>query len=1011
MFDSNAYRREVLRPLLDSGDRQFADPFLVMGLDPSVDDPTALRARIDEVVAFWRKEQSSPRYRSLVSALLDQRERFARQLLDPTERAEISARVTGERAAASREKLAELAAIVEQLARRHGGIPASRVDRLRSVAQRDGVAVDDLDDLIGRHRLIDDARDRLPPPPPAIRRQVRALLEEVGYLREHEGEPRSYRTLYDFLGAAEDAPLDELRGRHQQIASRNRQRRPDRLRTVTDELLAHARTLVIDGDQRSYAAGLLADVGDELRPEVEMALLVDDRLRAEESERLLRLAVSRGVEPATARRVVLDVARELGAAIETGVPVAYVVCVHCRTASPGSTTGEPSERACERCGAALYRRCPTCQRDEPAASARCAGCGTDLRAHDEAAVDLAALRADLAAGHVREAEARADQLVAWASSVPEVMQAARDVRAARELAEADWERLDRAMREGRFDDAESLVGAIEHRANDLEGPGGRTVDAVRGEIRSSLDELRRRVEAALALPGSEREAAIVALAEEAPTSREVLAALRPIPVAAPSRPTAVVRGRNATVSWRRSPAPGAIEYRVFRQAMPPDGGADDGRSLGSTPQTEIEDGGAPPGSLVRYEVQAVRFGIVSGTVSTSPVLIAPEVDDLTAVERDGAVELRWSSPGDEVEIWVERTDLDDPEGTLLRMRGGVHGVVDTQISSGHHYRYRVFVQYRLPDGGNRRTAGCEVAAIGYVRPPAPRLDLHTEGDEVKCLLQGSGGHLSLLRCTSDPHTAPGSAIDIDRLEELGGEPLPLADGVAHDRLDGRFRWFLPVVTAGAEAVLGAAQAHPGVGEVAGLTTTDDNDGIVVRWRWPSGCTEATVVYARDVAPSGVDDPSATTSKITNTAYELRGGWRLDGATPGEWHFLVLGGTRLGSTLVAVPGPSSRSRVVHHRQARPEVSYALRRVGLLRRSLEVEVSGAEGTRPPLVVVVEARHRPDSSPATIATIAPDQRTIRIPPDRCVPGNVLSVQVADADSEPSVVIRHPPRAGRTV
>lgn len=70
MFDSNAYRKEVLRPLLDSGGRDFSDAFALVGLDPEVDQEAVIRSRLDDVVAFWRKEQSSPRYKSLVTALL-----------------------------------------------------------------------------------------------------------------------------------------------------------------------------------------------------------------------------------------------------------------------------------------------------------------------------------------------------------------------------------------------------------------------------------------------------------------------------------------------------------------------------------------------------------------------------------------------------------------------------------------------------------------------------------------------------------------------------------------------------------------------------------------------------------------------------------------------------------------------------------------------------------------------------------------------------------------------------
>jgi len=85
VFDGNRYRKEVLRPLLDSGDRTFDDVFAIFSVDVDESDESRIQVRIEEVVGFWRKEQSSPRYKSLVSALLKQRAELSAVLLDPAQ--------------------------------------------------------------------------------------------------------------------------------------------------------------------------------------------------------------------------------------------------------------------------------------------------------------------------------------------------------------------------------------------------------------------------------------------------------------------------------------------------------------------------------------------------------------------------------------------------------------------------------------------------------------------------------------------------------------------------------------------------------------------------------------------------------------------------------------------------------------------------------------------------------------------------------------------------------------
>src|SRR5262245_46717595 len=103
-FDDNAYRKEVLKGLLDAESSDFHDAFALIGLDPSVDDDAAIKTRIDEVTVFWRREQSrSPRYKALVTALLAQQKEMAATLLDRSRRAALRQRILGERAKAEGE--------------------------------------------------------------------------------------------------------------------------------------------------------------------------------------------------------------------------------------------------------------------------------------------------------------------------------------------------------------------------------------------------------------------------------------------------------------------------------------------------------------------------------------------------------------------------------------------------------------------------------------------------------------------------------------------------------------------------------------------------------------------------------------------------------------------------------------------------------------------------------------------------------------------------------------------
>ena len=81
--------------------------------------------------------------------------------------------------------------------------------------------------------------------------------------------PAWARDLFAFLGLPTSATREMLATRIEKIGEVNRRRRPDRERSLTDDLLAHARKLLLEGDPAAYLAGF----DDEFRDRVVDALL------------------------------------------------------------------------------------------------------------------------------------------------------------------------------------------------------------------------------------------------------------------------------------------------------------------------------------------------------------------------------------------------------------------------------------------------------------------------------------------------------------------------------------------------------------------------------------------------------------------------------------------------------------------------------------------------------------------------------------------------------------------
>jgi hypothetical protein len=378
-FDGNAYRKAVLRPLLDSPPTTL-DPFTVFDLAPDEDDQAVIDARVAAVVAFWQREQNSSRYRALVTRLLDERDALSRVVRDPTRRAAARDATRAERTRADQERLARLDAMVSRLAGAYpAGVPRSRIERLRAVATRDGIAGPDLDARLTALAVIDDGAEPLPEPE---RARLRATLAAYNQLVAAAGGPaeRPARSLFDVLGVEPTSPDDVVSARIDELAVRNRQRRHDRLRTVTDDLLVLADVHARGPGRPRYQATLVAEAKHRLTPDIEAILLVEDCVGAAEFEHLVRQAVALGLDAGAARAAVIAAAAELGGAVETGAAVDYLLCPACGQVEATGT----GTRVCRRCATPLYRTCPACATEIEASALRCPHCGADLYALAEA---------------------------------------------------------------------------------------------------------------------------------------------------------------------------------------------------------------------------------------------------------------------------------------------------------------------------------------------------------------------------------------------------------------------------------------------------------------------------------------------------------------------------------------------------------------------------------------------------------------------------------------------------
>ncbi len=813
-FDGNDYRKRVLAALDASGGPQVRDPFAYydLPLEPEVDAgaDAAVGAQIDAVWAFWQKQREHPKYGGLVTALLTAHAVFGPLMRQAATRRPLAEDARRFRAERNQARFADLDAAIDRLVQRFGGIPRGKLDGLRRFAAGAGLDAGATESRLAGHPLVDDVAPAPPREvlPAAVYRQVRGDLDELGQLL---GAPPP-ASLYDLIGLPPGASTPEVRAEREVAAARNRELRPDRRRALVDDLLTAVTALLIEGDPDAYLDAVAEDVTATLRPRVVAAVLVEDELTPDDYGQLLAEAEAGGLDRERALRVLAELAREAGVRAPTPPP---------RTAPSGSPVTPPTGG-----GPALGDR-PPWERPSPRPRAEPpvpAGAGAWSR-------PLAEVRAALKAGRVLEAQrlvAEARQLAG--GTLPPIRALDDEVQQALAEGQQHWRTVEQALAARRFHEAALALERLVQVAVDLPSPRGTPVAGALAQTRAGLDEAGARLAAAEALGGAARESALLEAVRLAPDHEGLLAALQSSGVAPASDVRAERVGGGVRVSWRASSSPGTIDYKVRRG---------DGRPVGTTQRTELEDG-LPPGGgpLPTYVVVARRAGVVSAEASSASSSPAPAPP---APAPPAPAAPAPAAPAPAAPAPPPRHVASDFPSVVLSLTVEPRG-------------RRLHLAFRPPIAGRAQVRRLSEGTIA----PAP-------GTVV-----------------ADP-------------SELGEVVPTMGPGLAVDeRPAASYVGYVVLTTAdppgAGVAFAGAFAAYIDLPPVSGLHVADGR----LRWDWPPGCTEVLLAWRSDGPPAHPFDLAAQTRKVTNTRYEIDGGAALPPERP--LHLAVFAATRVRGPL-------------------------------------------------------------------------------------------------------------------
>jgi hypothetical protein len=935
-FDPKSYLGEVLAPYRDS--TELPSLFERYLLDFGDADDSAIEARLEEVKRYWDKQSEHPRYGAMVRGLIEKHAEARLTLADADERARAVAEARSRQQEATERKQRERERwerLLRQSVEAAGGLDPARRVQLEKVGRRAGIAEEELKAAL-------DAVPEVAEPEvldPALRSGIVSNLATLARILE---EPRAGLSLFHALALDLSADSGQVRARREAESSENNKRPEGNLKSAWDRVLSQVKLHLLDADPSAYVNGLVADVREALEQAAFEAIADDNVIDEVEAEDLRRQAIELGLSADLAERVVADLAREHGAIVRSGEAVDLVACPACNHLHRRDVGAEH----CASCGTALFIKCPDCGERGDATASRCASCGTDLHGYAAAGRTLARLPDLVAAGKVAQAQEELEGVIrVRGSSRAEVAEAASTVRSAVERARRAWAEVEAARADRRQYAARRLLSGLVREAGDFPNDSRELAVEALADVERRITEAETLLQQALKGGADRREAALVEVLRLATDCAEAERELDKLPPQPPGAPSAASSGDAVVVRWEPSPTAG-VGYAVTRVALP----AGVESRLGDTDELQWEDRAAPPGSLVRYRVAATRGRASSAPLDSEALVAAFDVRDLAASPGDGKVDLTWAPVGERGRVVVERRK--EGELTPVLIAPDLAGACDRDVVNGCRYSYRVFVEYPDPVGGVARTSGRTVFAQPVEKPRAPQgLRIRSGPERVEIEFdQPSGGSVLVFRCEEEPDLPPGVELDPGRLAELGVQ-LAVQGSTAIDREPLRGRcYYLPVATAGNVAVPGVAAAHVSLPAVENTQVVSRGREALVTWSWPEGITIARVAWRHDRRPEGPEDAAAERMEYRLGAYRDNGGFSLATGAHRSLFVAVFPAARVDGEIICGSAGGRGSWATLRSEQKTEVRYTVRRVGGLRKRLEVEVSEpAEGDLPELVLV--------------------------------------------------------------
>lgn len=949
-FDQDKYMKQVLSPAVAEFTKsgELPDAFERYWLKTNVSyDLSDIQQAVKTVAAFWNKTKNNAKYEKLIKVLLEKDKETVQELTDEKARQELREVVKEEEKRKKGKRFADLDAHIKIGAGKGYLTPEER-NRLITSFTVKGLTEQEIDSRINVP-IQEEVKISKPDQglDPTTRKKLRGYLAVLG-------KPN----LYEFLEIRRGMSKEDLEKICQEAQAEWNKRKNDDKKVAANNLLAIVKTKLIAEGLEKYDKALVWDVIDnELNPQVEFAA-TDKKISREEFETLVSHGIKVGLTKEQTTEAIRWLAQEKGAHVELSEQAETVICAKC------NTLVAKEKKKCTSCGEDLWTVCPKCAKVVALSETACGSCG--FVTADRHRVNLLIRKAQLALQdkNLDEALKLARQAeVIWKARTDDVGFMLDKVEMQIKQAETHRQDYDAALAEKKLraarDHLVMLIGVSPH----FKGWDGKTPETLQRELELQTRKVEQLLEKARQFERENKVSEVIRVFREiqslAVDFDEVQKGFKKYPPEPPKNVTATVFEGGVVIKWDESPATGSLEYLIVRCENRAPFTPTDGEVVARVPNNNFCDEKARPGSFVHYGVFTERGGAYSRCVVSDGVLAIKEVEDFSLEAGEAKVRGSWkfAVAGGNVRVLCgDEAALRKGEGREIQL-SNPHSFTDENLINGQTYGYRVFVEYRDPQGKTVTTTGKFASATPAILPKeVKQLNMRAENGELQFeWTPPPFGTVSVYRLSQKPEWKCGTLISPASLASIGTPLRNKSEKVAVDTAIAKTRvYYTPFTIAGDMVVVGQTKGFMPAEEVSGLVVEDFESYLQLRWKWSGSFQSVVVAWRHDDYPNDARDSHAVRQKVTRGEYDAGGGFRIQNPKKKPYYIVVFTVTENDGKTEYSPGMTPDCQAKARDTSVAEINYSLKTKGWLWNKkfvLSLESKNPVASLPAVLVIAK------------------------------------------------------------